>query len=110
MPGLFELKNAAGGQFMFNLLAGNNKIILTSENYKEKHSAKEGIESVKVNAPHDARYVRKTATDAEHYFVLKAVNGETIGKSEMYKTKEAMENGVDAVKNDAPTAPTKDLT
>ena len=36
MPGWFELKTAAGGQYMFNLKAGNAEIILTSERYAPK--------------------------------------------------------------------------
>lgn len=47
MPGKFELKSAANGQFMFNLKAANGEIILTSELYAAKASALNGIESVK---------------------------------------------------------------
>ena len=50
MASHFELKNAANGQFMFNLKAGNGEIILTSETYKSKESALNGIESVRKNA------------------------------------------------------------
>ena len=31
MAGEFELKAAAGGQYMWNLKAGNHEVILTSE-------------------------------------------------------------------------------
>ena len=36
------------------------------------------IDSVKKNAPDDARYERKTAKDDSPYFVLTAANGQTI--------------------------------
>jgi uncharacterized protein YegP (UPF0339 family) len=109
MAGTFELKKS-GAEFIFHLKAGNNEIILASERYTQKQHAEGGITSVKTNAPHDNRYQRKTATNGQHYFVLTATNGEVIGTSETYKAASGMENGIAAVKNDAPTAPTKDLT
>ncbi|MBC7702433.1 MAG: YegP family protein [Rhodoferax sp.] len=109
MAGYFEVKSAAGGQFMFNLKAGNHEVILTSERYVAKVSALSGIASVKVNAPTDSRYERKTASDTSPYFVLKAANGEVIGKSEMYSSTSAMENGIASVKANAPEAVVKDL-
>ena len=50
MPGKFELKKTSSGQYRFNLKAGNGEIIATSESYKSKASALNGIESVKKNA------------------------------------------------------------
>jgi hypothetical protein len=50
MPGKFELKKTANGQYRFNLKAVNGEIIATSESYKSKSSAMNGIESVKKNA------------------------------------------------------------
>ncbi len=95
---------------MFNLMAGNNEIILTSERYKQRKSAEAGIESVKKNAPDDARFERKTAKSGEPYFVLKAGNGEIIGKSEMYSSTAAMEKGIESVKKNAPDAAISDET
>ena len=110
MAGYFELKSAAGSQFMFNLKAGNHEVILTSERYAQKQAATGGIDSVKKNAPDDARYQRKTATNGAPYFVLTGANGQAIGKSEMYSSTSAMENGIASVKTNAPSAPTHDLT
>ena len=50
MPGKFEIKRAKDGEYYFNLLAGNHEVILTSEMYKAKASAKNGIESVRKNS------------------------------------------------------------
>ncbi len=110
MAGYFELKAAAGSQFMFNLKAGNHEVILTSERYSSKQGAENGIASVKKNAPIDGNYKRKTAKDSSPYFVLVAGNGEPIGKSEMYSSTSAMEGGIASVKSNAPTAAIKDLT
>jgi uncharacterized protein YegP (UPF0339 family) len=51
MAGKFELYNDARGEFRFRLKAGNGEVIATSEGYKTKASAENGIESVKTNAP-----------------------------------------------------------
>ena len=95
---------------MFNLKAGNHEVILTSELYTTKAAAENGIMSVKTNSTIDAHFHRKTAKDDSPYFVLVAGNSQTIGKSEMYSSTSAMENGVKSAKTNAPTAATKDLT
>lgn len=110
MPGTFDLKKSTSGKFMFNLKAGNHEIILTSELYESKAGAQNGIASVKTNAPLNERYDRRTAKDGSPYFVLKAGNGEIIGKSEMYKSTSGMENGIESVKKNGPDATIKDLT
>ncbi len=51
-----------------------------------------------------------TLLTQEYYFVLKAANGETIAQSEMYSSKQAAQNGIQSVKNNAPDAPVRDLT
>ena len=110
MAGNFDLKKTPSGKFMFNLKAGNNQIILTSELYDSKASAQNGIASVKKNAGSDGRYERKTSKKGEPYFVLKAANGEVIGKSEMYNSASAMENGIESVKKNGPAARVDDQT
>jgi hypothetical protein len=109
MSAKFEIKKAVNGQFYFNLKAANGEVILTSETYVEKEGAKVGLGSVKVNAALDERYERKTSVDNQHYFVLKAANGEIIGKSEMYKAAAGMEHGIQSVKTNATTASVEDL-
>lgn len=44
------------------------------------------------------------------YFVLKAANGETIGKSESYSSEDAAKNGVESVKKNAAVAKIEDQT
>ena len=108
MAGKFEIKSGKTGKFRFNLKASNGQIILTSEAYDSRASAVKGIASVKKNAGNDKRFERKTAKDGSPYFVLKAANGEPIGKSEMYKSTKSMENGVASVAKHAPDSPTVD--
>ncbi len=108
MPGTYHLKRTSDGQYMFNLLAGNHEVILTSERYTSKASALNGIESVKVNSPDDGRYDRRTSSAGQPYFVLKAANHEIIGRSEMYSSNSAMEKGIASVKKNGPSSTTKD--
>ena len=44
------------------------------------------------------------------YWHLKASNGEKLCHSEVYTTKQAAQNGIEAVKRIAPTAPVHDRT
>ncbi len=104
MAGKFEIKTGKSGKFSFNLKASNGQVILSSETYDTRKGAEGGIASVRKNAGTDARFERKTAKDGSAYFVLKASNGEIIGKSEMYKTKASMENGIASVGKNAPDA------
>jgi len=110
MPGKFELKKSADGQFFFNLKAANGQVILSSERYTEKRSANDGITSVQTNAPDDGRYQRKESAGGQLFFVLTATNGQTIGTSEMYTSAAARDQGIESVKTNAPGAPTDDLT
>jgi uncharacterized protein len=109
MAGKFEVREGSTGKFRFNLKAGNGQIILSSEAYESKQGAEKGIESVKKNAADDTRYERKTASNGEAFFVLKAGNGEPIGRSETYSSVSAMENGIESVRKNAPDAVVEDV-
>lgn len=47
----FIIKKRSNGEYMFNLKAGNGETIATSEGYTTKQGCKNGIQSVKDNAP-----------------------------------------------------------
>ncbi len=104
MAGKFEIKSGKTGKFRFNLKASNGQVILSSESYNTAAAAKNGAASVAKNAGNAKRFERKKAKDGSSYFVMKAANGEVIGKSEMYKTAKAMENGIASVAKHAPGA------
>ncbi|PKQ38330.1 MAG: hypothetical protein CVT59_03660 [Actinobacteria bacterium HGW-Actinobacteria-1] len=106
----YVLTGAANEHYRFNLKAGNGQVILTSEAYSSKEAAKHGIESVRVNSPLNERYERRTAKDGRPYFVLKAVNTQIIGQSQMYSSAGAMEHGIESVKANGPTSPIIDET
>lgn len=108
--GKFIIRQRINRDYQFNLKAVNGQVILTSQGYATKAGCKNGIESVKTNAPFDSRYDRRMASNSQFYFNLKAANGEIIGTSEMYTTLSAKENGIESVKNNAPAAEIVDET
>lgn len=109
MAAHYELKQDKNGQYMFNLQAGNNEVILTSESYSSKAAAEAGIKSVRSNAAADANYERKAATNGSPFFVLKSgANGQAVGKSEMYSSVQARDKGIQAVKDSASSTTVKE--
>jgi uncharacterized protein len=110
MAAWFELSNSSDGQFRFVLKAGNAEVILTSELYTAKESAKNGIASVQANCDDDSRYERKTSSNGKPFFNLKAANHQVIGTSQMYADESARENGIASVKANGTTKEIKDNT
>lgn len=100
----FIIQRSTDGQYYFTLTSANAEVILTSELYRMRTSAQNGIASVRDNAPFDDRYDRLPSKDKRFYFVLRAKNGEVIGTSQMYATRATRDNGVEAVKRSAPDA------
>ena len=116
--GKFVIRNVSSG-IKFDLKATNGQVIATSEVYESKAACKNGIESVRKNAP-IASFEDQTAEGfevatnpkfemyqdkaGEFRFRLKARNGQIIATSEGYTTKNACENGVESVRKNAPEA------
>ncbi len=110
MAGKFEVKKSKNGKVHFSLKASNGQVILASELYESKAACQNGIESIKKNAGEEKRYERKENKNGEPYFILKAGNGQEIGRSEYYSGKAAMENGIKSVMKNAPDASIVDAT
>ncbi|NNF56648.1 MAG: YegP family protein [Rhodothermaceae bacterium] len=97
----YELYSDKGGQFRFRLKASNGQTILTSQGYKTKAAAKNGIASVGKNAGRDGAFEVYTGKDSKHYFRLKAVNGQVIGTSQGYASPSGCKNGMASVQKNA---------
>ncbi len=110
MPGKFELKKGRSGKFSFNLKAANGQVILTSQTYKTKAAAKNGIKSVCTNCKKASFFDQKKSKKGEPYFVLLAANKQVIGKSQMYASRKSMLNGIASVKKNASKSKIQDLT
>ncbi|ALM53602.1 YegP family protein [Halomonas huangheensis] len=106
MPGYYELKKTDADKYHFTLKSGNHQVILTSQHYKSRSSAENGIESCRKNSGIDERFERKTGKNGQPFFSLKASNGQIIGSSEMYNTEAARDKGIQSVKTNG-QGPTK---
>ncbi len=101
MPGKYEIYKTPKGDYRFRLKASNGECILTSQNYKSKAGAKNGIESVRKNARSKTRFEVRKARNGKDYFVLKAGNHQIIGTSEMYNSGSSCSNGMKSVGKNA---------
>lgn len=110
MSGKFELKRSDNGQFHYNLKAGNSQIILSSGMFATRAEAEAAIALARQHAGDDGCFQRKTSTSGEPYFSLVAPGGKNLGRSEMYSSPQAMENGIASVKKNGPDATVADLT
>ena len=110
MIGKFELKKGRSGKFSFNLKSANGKVVLTSQTYKTKAAAKNGIKAVATRCRKVANFEKKATKNGQPYFVLVSGNKQVIGRSQSYASKASMLKGIAAVKKNAPKAKIKDLT
>lgn len=97
----YEISSTANDKYIFNLKAENQKVVLTSQVYEQKQSALIGIASVRENGISAENFEHKVSVAGEPYFVLKAGNGEIIGKSQMYSSLAAALVGVASVQANA---------
>ena len=109
MAGKFVISKRKNGEFQFNLKAGNGQVILTSEGYETLQGCENGIASVRRHAADAANFDKKTAKDGSPYFSMMAKNGESIGKSEMYRSTSSRDNGIRSVMANAPGATVQNL-
>jgi len=105
---IFQSENTS--KYHFRLKAKNGEIILQSEAYESMGSAENCVQSVMKYTKDEKNFEEKVAKDGQHYFVLKASNGEVIGKSELYKSQSGMHNGIKSVQENAKDEKVKDLT
>ena len=116
--GKFVLKQTKTG-FTFNLKATNGQIIAVSETYTTVAACKNGIASVKKNAPVAAiedqtvegykveknpKFEVYTDKKGEFRFRLKATNGQIIAVGEGYKTIDNCKKGIASIVKNAPDA------
>lgn len=99
-----------GRSILFRSQGSNGETILSSELYKAKSSAENGIASVQTNCTLDERYERKTSNSGKPYFNLKAANSQVIGTSEMYSSEAARDKGIESVKTNGTTTDIRDNT
>ena len=101
-------KSYAGHYWKFK--ASNNETICHSEIYNSKQAALNGIASCKENAKTLSNFTLFLGSDNQHYWNLKARNGEKLCHSEGYTSKAGANNFANFCHRDAPVAETLDRT
>ena len=116
--GKFAIKQVKTG-IMFNLKASNGQVIATSEVYNSDAACRNGIESVRKNAPiapvenqtvegfqaeKHPKFEVYLDKAGEYRFRLKATNGQIIAVGESYTQLSSCLNGIESVKKNAPDA------
>ena len=115
MAGKFVIREIKEG-FLFDLKAANGEVILSSQVYSSLATCKNGIESVRQNAP-DAAVEDQTIEgftqernpkfeiylykNGDYRFRLNAKNGQVIGSGERYKSKTGCQNGIESIKKNS---------
>ena len=116
--GKFVLSEAKTG-FKFNLVAGNGEVIASSQVYKSKATAKNGIASVVANsavaalenqtekgfkAESNPKFEVYKDKKGEFRFRLKARNGQIVATGEGYTKLDSALKGVESVRKNAKDA------
>ncbi len=104
MSGKFVTTKGKDSKDYFVLKATNGEVIFQSQGYSSAGGSDNGIESVRKHAADKANFETRDAKDGRKYFVLKAGNGQEIGRSQMYKSESGCMNGIDSVMRNAPDA------
>ena len=117
--GQFVVKQTPSGGFTFTLKAGNGQVIAVSQVYKSMATLKNGVESVKKNAPiapvedqtkegfetvKNPKFEVYTDKKGEFRFRLKAANGQIVAAGEGYNALKSCLNGIESIRKNAPDA------
>jgi uncharacterized protein YegP (UPF0339 family) len=87
------------GTFRFNLFASNGQIVLSSEAYASAAAAYNGAFAVQAASQLDSEYRILENADGGFYFTLRANNGEIVGVSQQYTTRQSAAGGIASVKS-----------
>ena len=91
------------GKFHFNFFAKNGEKLLSSESYDSDAAAFNGAFAVQAEGANDAAYTVKQNAAGGYYFTVQALNGEVIGVSQQYTTRQSATDGIASLKALLPT-------
>ncbi len=110
MAGKFEIYKDKKSEFRFRLKSSNGQTVLTSEGYKSKASAQNGVRSVQENAGNADRFEKSTTPSGAFRFSMTAKNRQVIGQSQNYKSAASRDSGIEAIARAATGAKVEDQT
>ena len=97
-------------KYYFNLKARNGQVILSSQGYASKASAKNGIASVQKNCMDNSCFQHKVAKNGKTHFNILSKNKQIVGSSQMYASASGMRKGIASVQKNAKGAVIVDLS
>jgi uncharacterized protein YegP (UPF0339 family) len=86
--------SADSDKFHFNVHAKNGQIVLTSEAYDSEAAAYNGAFAVQKDGQNAANYTIKSNLDGGFYFTLTALNGQVVGMSQQYTSKQSAQDAI----------------
>jgi uncharacterized protein YegP (UPF0339 family) len=93
------------GHYYFDLLAGNDQLILHSWGFNNESDREKIINSMRLNYQETNWFERKRSPSGEYYFLLRSATGTIIGFSPMYASEASRDNGIESVRNNVIDAP-----
>ncbi len=97
------LFNEATRKFRFNVFAKNGQVVLSSEQYTTEAAAFNGAFAVQADGQAAANYTVKQNAAGGFYFNLSALNGQIIGTSQQYTTKDAATSAISSLQSFLPS-------
>jgi uncharacterized protein YegP (UPF0339 family) len=96
-------RREGNNQYYFQFLRDDGQIILNSEGYTTEAARDNGVQSVINNAGNPDRYEIHTTEGGRFYFILKATNGQEIGRSVTFRSLESRDAAVVLLQGEGPT-------
>jgi len=97
----FETYKGNNNEFYFRLMDSTNKILLSSEGYKQKENLMTGIEAVKKNLPILSSVEKKIAQNGKYFFNVKSTNGQVVGTSSMFDSPDLRDKWLGEIQKEA---------
>ncbi|MBK8945143.1 MAG: 30S ribosomal protein S2 [Ignavibacteriae bacterium] len=96
--GFYKFTNEKN-EFYFGFNGTNGKTYLRSEGYTSEKAMLNGIDAIGKNAGNEKRWSTGTTENNQHYYILKAVNGQEIARSCYYDSADEMEKDFSWIKS-----------
>lgn len=98
----FAVTATASG-YHFNVHAKNGQVVLSSESYDSEAAAYNGAFAVQKDGQSAARYTIKESASGSFYFTLTSTNGQVIGTSQQYTTRQSAAETISSLQSLLPT-------
>jgi uncharacterized protein YegP (UPF0339 family) len=106
----FEVKQNDQGEFFFQLLSGDDQLLLMGAECQNREAVQTLIKDVQLGSLMGHQIGAGKVSSGETFFVIKDTHGQIIAKSALFSDQMAFDNALHAVKDNACIAETLDRT